>query len=252
MVREKVAISCSPKNNRDSMRFELNHFYARQHVEVRKFSDPRCRREAGCLRAGVAPLLTPLVCGCCPSSSSVECPLDEVQLQCRTGMFIASAEAKGHIIGIDLGTTYSCVSVMEGKTPRVIENSEGSRTTASVVAFAPDGERLVGQAAKRQVRPGMLPTAAYCDRPLRTLRTPCLQRSVLLVVGSKTPRFSATCVWEDVPVLTGRKIVPFEIVRAPNGDAWVKAQGKTYSPSQIGAFVLMKMKETAGEDANDF
>jgi len=131
-----------------------------------------------------------------------------------------SAEAKGHIIGIDLGTTYSCVSVMEGKTPRVIENSEGSRTTASVVAFAPDGERLVGQAAKRQA----------ITNPKNTLF------ATKRLIGRR---------FEDAEVQRDLKIVPFEIVRAPNGDAWVKAQGKTYSPSQIGAFVLMKMKETA-------
>ncbi|XP_002978304.2 heat shock 70 kDa protein, mitochondrial [Selaginella moellendorffii] len=131
-----------------------------------------------------------------------------------------SKAAGGDVIGIDLGTTNSCVSVMEGKTPRVIENSEGARTTPSVVAFTPKGERLVGTPAKRQA----------VTNPTNT------------IFGSK--RLIGR-QFDDPQTQKEMKMVPYKIVKAPNGDAWVEAGGQKYSPSQIGAFVLMKMKETA-------
>jgi len=128
--------------------------------------------------------------------------------------------AKGHVIGIDLGTTNSCVSVMDGKTPRVIENAEGSRTTPSVVAFVKDGERLVGTPAKRQAVTNPANTVGATKR----------------LIGR---RFDDKAVQEDM------KTQSYKIVKASNGDAWVEAQGKLYSPSQMGAFVLTKMKDTA-------
>nr|WP_272943329.1 molecular chaperone DnaK [Rhodovulum sp. PH10] len=126
----------------------------------------------------------------------------------------------GKVIGIDLGTTNSCVSVMEGKTPKVIENSEGKNTTPSIVAFTDDGERLVGQPAKRQA----------VTNPERTFF------AVKRLIGRR---------YDDPMVEKDKKLVPYKIVRASNGDAWVEADGKTYSPSQISAFTLQKMKETA-------
>ncbi len=124
------------------------------------------------------------------------------------------------VIGIDLGTTNSCVAVMDGKTPKVIENSEGGRTTPSIVAFTAEGERLVGQPAKRQA----------VTNPQRTIF------AVKRLIGR---RFDDPTVKED------QKLVPYKIVKAPNGDAWVEADGKPHSPSQISAFILQKMKETA-------
>ena len=124
------------------------------------------------------------------------------------------------VIGIDLGTTNSCVAVMDGKTPKVIENSEGGRTTPSIVAFTSDGERLVGQPAKRQA----------VTNPQRTVF------AVKRLIGR---RFDDPTVKED------QKLVPYKIVRADNGDAWVEIDGQKYSPSQISAFILQKMKETA-------
>ena len=124
------------------------------------------------------------------------------------------------VIGIDLGTTNSCVAVMEGKTPRVIENAEGMRTTPSIVAFTDDGERLVGQPAKRQA----------VTNPEKTIF------AVKRLIGRR---------YDDPMVEKDKKLVPYKIVKAPNGDAWVEADGKTYSPSQISAFILQKMKETA-------
>jgi len=124
------------------------------------------------------------------------------------------------VIGIDLGTTNSCVAVMEGKTPKVIENAEGMRTTPSIVAFSEDGERLVGQPAKRQA----------VTNPERTIF------AVKRLIGRR---------YDDPMVDKDKKLVPYKIVRASNGDAWVEADGKTYSPSQISAFILQKMKETA-------
>jgi molecular chaperone DnaK len=124
------------------------------------------------------------------------------------------------VIGIDLGTTNSCVAVMEGATPKVIENAEGARTTPSIVAFTDDGERLVGQPAKRQA----------VTNPERTFF------AIKRLIGRT---FSDPMTQKD----TG--LVPYKIVKANNGDAWVTADGKQYSPSQISAFVLIKMKETA-------
>ncbi|MFG1345422.1 molecular chaperone DnaK [Xanthobacter autotrophicus DSM 431] len=124
------------------------------------------------------------------------------------------------IIGIDLGTTNSCVAVMEGSAPKVIENAEGARTTPSIVAFTEDGERLVGQPAKRQ----------SVTNPERTFF------AVKRLIGRR---------YDDPTVEKDKKLVPYQIVRADNGDAWVEADGKKYSPSQISAFILQKMKETA-------
>jgi len=126
----------------------------------------------------------------------------------------------GKVIGIDLGTTNSCVAVMEGKTPKVIENAEGMRTTPSIVAFTDDGERLVGQPAKRQA----------VTNPEKTIF------AVKRLVGRR---------YDDPMVEKDKKLVPYKIMRASNGDAWVEADGKGYSPSQISAFTLQKMKETA-------
>lgn len=126
----------------------------------------------------------------------------------------------GDVIGIDLGTTNSCVAVMEGKNARVIENAEGARTTPSMVAFTDKGERLVGQPAKRQA----------VTNPTNTLY------ATKRLIGR---------TFEDEHTQKEAKLVPYEIVKASNGDAWVAAGGKQYSPSQVGAFVLQKMKETA-------
>ncbi|MBN9079586.1 MAG: molecular chaperone DnaK [Rhizobiales bacterium 65-79] len=124
------------------------------------------------------------------------------------------------VIGIDLGTTNSCVAVMEGKNTRIIENSEGARTTPSIVAFTADGERLVGQPARRQA----------VTNPTNTIF------AVKRLIGRR---------YDDPTVEKDKKLVPYKIVKAANGDAWVEAEGKTYSPSQISAFILQKMKETA-------
>ena len=126
----------------------------------------------------------------------------------------------GKVIGIDLGTTNSCVAVMDGKTPKVIENAEGMRTTPSIVAFSDDGERLVGQPAKRQA----------VTNPERTIF------AVKRLIGRR---------YDDPTVEKDKKLVPYKISKASNGDAWVEVDGKTYSPSQISAFILQKMKETA-------
>ncbi|CAI4417540.1 CDN_1a_G0014180.mRNA.1.CDS.1 [Saccharomyces cerevisiae] len=124
------------------------------------------------------------------------------------------------VIGIDLGTTNSAVAVMEGKVPRIIENAEGSRTTPSVVAFTKDGERLVGEPAKRQS-----------------------------VINSENTLFATKRLigrrFEDAEVQRDINQVPFKIVKHSNGDAWVEARNRTYSPAQIGGFILNKMKETA-------
>src|SRR5687767_4505587 len=124
------------------------------------------------------------------------------------------------VIGIDLGTTNSCVAVMEGGKPKVIENSEGARTTPSVVAFTKDGERLVGQPAKRQA----------VTNPDNTIF------AVKRLIGRR---------FDDPITKKDTELVPYKIVKGANGDAWVQAGGKDYSPSQISAFILQKMKETA-------
>lgn len=133
----------------------------------------------------------------------------------------ACAADAGDIIGIDLGTTNSCVAVMEGKSPRVIENAEGARTTPSIVAFTKDGQRLVGLAAKRQA----------VTNPVNTFS------AVKRLIGRS---------FDDKLVKDVQKIVPYKLVKADGSeDCWVEAHGKKYSPSQIGSMVLTKMKETA-------
>ena len=124
------------------------------------------------------------------------------------------------VIGIDLGTTNSCVAVMEGSTPKVIENAEGARTTPSIVAFTDDGEWLVGQPAKRQA----------VTNPEKTFF------AVKRLIGRR---------YDDPMVEKDKKLVPYSIVRAGNGDAWLSDGKNQYSPSQISAFILQKMKETA-------
>jgi molecular chaperone DnaK len=124
------------------------------------------------------------------------------------------------VIGIDLGTTNSCVAVMDGGTPKVIENSEGARTTPSIVAFTKDGERLIGQPAKRQA----------VTNPDNTIF------AVKRLIGRR---------FEDPLTQKDAGLVPYAIVKGKNGDAWVKAGGQDYSPSQISAYTLQKMKETA-------
>jgi molecular chaperone DnaK len=124
------------------------------------------------------------------------------------------------VIGIDLGTTNSCVAVMDGSNARVIENEEGTRTTPSMVAFTEDGERLVGQSAKRQA----------VTNPENTLFA--IKRLIGRRIGDKE-------------VEKDKGLVPYKIVSGDNGDAWVEAHGKNYSPSQVSAFILQKMKETA-------
>jgi len=126
----------------------------------------------------------------------------------------------GKVIGIDLGTTNSVVAVMEGGEPTVIVNQEGARTTPSVVAFAKDGERLVGQVAKRQA----------VTNPENTFF------AIKRLIGRR---------YDDPMVEKDKGLVPYKIIRASNGDAWVESRGKQYSPSQISAFILQKMKETA-------
>ncbi|MFG5119389.1 molecular chaperone DnaK [Methylorubrum sp. POS3] len=126
----------------------------------------------------------------------------------------------GKVIGIDLGTTNSCVAVMEGTQPRVIENAEGARTTPSIVAFTDDGERLVGQPAKRQA----------VTNPERTFF------AIKRLIGR---------TYDDPLTQKDKGLVPYKIAKGDNGDAWVEADGKRYSPSQISAFTLQKMKETA-------
>ncbi|MBW8785349.1 MAG: molecular chaperone DnaK, partial [Novosphingobium sp.] len=124
------------------------------------------------------------------------------------------------VIGIDLGTTNSCVAVMEGGKPKVIENAEGARTTPSIVAFTKDGERLIGQPAKRQA----------VTNPDNTVF------AVKRLIGRR---------FDDPMTKKDMELVPYPIVKGKNGDAWVRAGGQDYSPSQISAFILQKMKETA-------
>src|SRR6201991_866018 len=126
----------------------------------------------------------------------------------------------GKVIGIDLGTTNSCVAVMDGRNARLIENAEGMRTTPSIVAFTSDGERLVGQPAKRQA----------VTNPTNTIF------AVKRLIGRR---------FDDPITRKDTELVPYHIVKGPNGDAWVQAGGEDYSPSQVSAFTLQKMKETA-------
>jgi molecular chaperone DnaK len=134
------------------------------------------------------------------------------------------------VIGIDLGTTNSCVAIMEGGEPKVIANAEGGRTTPSVVAFSDSGERLVGQIARRQA----------ITNPENTIF------AVKRLMGRR---------YDDPEVQKAMKVLPYKIVRADNGDAWVEIRGKTYSPPEISAFILQKMKKTAedylGETVTD-
>ncbi|MBN8937820.1 MAG: Hsp70 family protein, partial [Rhizobiales bacterium] len=124
------------------------------------------------------------------------------------------------VIGIDLGTTNSCVAVMDGGKPKVIENSEGARTTPSIVAFTKDGERLIGQPAKRQA-------VTNGDNTIFAVKR---------LIGRR---------FDDPVTRKDTELVPYTIVKGKNGDAWVNAGGEEYSPSQISAFILQKMKETA-------
>ena len=126
----------------------------------------------------------------------------------------------GKVIGIDLGTTNSCVSVMDGGKPKVLENAEGANTTPSIVAFTADDERLVGLPAKRQ----------GVTNPTNTFF------AIKRLIGRR---------FDDPIVARDQKLVPFNIVRGPTGDAWVESHGKQYSPQQISAFILQKMKESA-------
>ena len=126
----------------------------------------------------------------------------------------------GKVIGIDLGTTNSCVAVMDGKTGRVIENAEGNRTTPSQVAFTEGGERLVGQPAKRQA----------VTNPEATLF------AIKRLIGRR---------FDDPVTKKDQKLVPYKITKGDNGDAWVEARGEKYAPSQVSAFILQKMKEDA-------
>ena len=121
------------------------------------------------------------------------------------------------VIGIDLGTTNSCISIMDGKDPKVIENAEGSRTTPSIISFGSDEEKLVGQPAKRQ----------GVTNPENTFF------AIKRLIGRS---------FEDPMVKKDADMVPFKIIKSENGDAWVEGKGKKYSPAQISAFVLQKMK----------
>jgi len=124
------------------------------------------------------------------------------------------------IIGIDLGTTNSCVAIMDGKAPKILENAEGARTTPSIIALQDDGERVIGQPAKRQA----------VTNPTNTFF------AIKRLIGRK---------FDDPVVAKDKNMVPYEIVKGPTGDAWVRAHGKDYSPQQISAFILQKLKEDA-------
>merc|ERR1719145_188075 len=150
-------------------------------------------------------------------------PLPFAHTGSRRGFLAASTAMRskaGSIIGIDLGTTNSCVATMEGSSPKVLENSEGMRTTPSIVAMSSDGQRLVGVPAKRQAVTNPENTVFATKR----------------LIGR---RFDEEATQKDM------KNLPYEVIKGKNGDAWVEMGGEKYSPSQIGAFVLEKMKETA-------
>ncbi|KAK9446737.1 heat shock protein 70 family [Limtongia smithiae] len=147
-------------------------------------------------------------------------PVRSALASTRNVRFNSNGKVQGTVIGIDLGTTNSAVALMEGKVAKVLENSEGARTTPSVVAFTKDGERLVGVPAKRQA----------VVNPENTLF------ATKRLIGRR---------FEDAEVQKDIKQVPYKIIKHSNGDAWVEARGEKYSPSQIGGFVLNKMKETA-------
>src|ERR1700757_1293785 len=153
-----------------------------------------------------------------PHGGGHDAALDEVAGPSARTESLSDAMSK--IIGIDLGTTNSCVAIMDGKTPKVIENAEGARTTPSVVAFLDDGERLGGQPAKRQA----------VTNPSNTFF------AIKRLIGRN---------FDDPVVAKDKGMVPYEIVKGPTGDAWVRAHGKDYSPQQISAFILQKMKEAA-------
>src|SRR4029077_9080791 len=135
-------------------------------------------------------------------------------------------------IGIDLGTTNSCVAVMEGKDAKVIENSEGARTTPSMVAFADSGERLGGRAVADagQARVDQAASAQAVTNPENSLF------AIKRLIGRR---------YDDPLAQKDRELVPYKIISGDNGDAWVECRGQKYSPSQISAFILQKMKETA-------
>jgi len=153
-------------------------------------------------------------------SSAYRAPINSSFKRSYAEKIDSDEKVKGPVIGIDLGTTNSAVALMEGMNPRIIENSEGARTTPSVVGFTKEGERLVGIAAKRQA----------VVNPENTLF------ATKRLIGRK---------FSDVEVQRDIQQVPYKIVQHTNGDAWLEAQGQKYSPSQIGGFVLGKMKETA-------
>lgn len=132
----------------------------------------------------------------------------------------------GKVIGIDLGTTNSCVAIMDNGKPRVLENSEGANTTPSIVAFTDDSDRLVGLPAKRQA----------VTNPTNTLF------AIKRLIGRR---------YDDPMVEKDKKLVPYDIVKGPNGDAWVEVNGKQYSPQEVSAFILQKMKETAEAKTGD-
>src|SRR5215470_17407375 len=143
------------------------------------------------------------------------------KLKVRTGQrFFGRRICMAKVIGIDLGTTNSVVAVMEGGEPKVLTNSEGSRITPSVVAFTDSGERLAGQIARRQA----------ITNPENTIF------SIKRLIGRR---------FEDEEVRKAAKVLPYKIVKADNGDAWVEIRGKKYSPAEISAFILQKMKQTA-------
>uniref|UniRef100_A0A3B0MMB8 Heat shock 70 kDa protein n=1 Tax=Theileria annulata TaxID=5874 RepID=A0A3B0MMB8_THEAN len=155
--------------------------------------------------------------------SGITTMLDSLRIGSRRGIFTTSgrfAKVQGDVVGIDLGTTNSCVAIMEGSTPKVIENAEGARTTPSIVAFTDDGQRLVGVVAKRQAVTNPENTVFATKR----------------FIGRK---------FDDPETKKEQSTLPYKIVRSSNNDAWIEAQNKQYSPSQIGAYILAKMKETA-------